>query len=166
MKRAMSSLGLGALITACAGAGASANATRSDRVDVPPPAPDAGEGTAENAPPREDPCAPGRFCPGTPSNALLAELRSVAAQTRACYERALKENPALEGRLAVALRVLEDGRACRAELTDDALQGGPDFQSCLVDTFARQLPAPQGGCVNTVVPLNFKIKQADGGAGP
>jgi hypothetical protein len=166
MTRAMPPLLLGALFAACAGAGTPTATTHGDPVDVPPAAPDAGETPAANAAPREDPCAPGRYCPGAPSNVLLAELRSVAAQTRACYERALKENPALEGRLAVALRVLEDGRACRAELTDDALQGGPDFQSCVVDTFARQLPAPQGGCVNTVVPLNFKIKQTDGGAGP
>ena len=113
-----------------------------------------------------EPCARGRYCGGSLPPALMAELRAIAGQTRACYDRALKTNPKLEGRLAVALRVLEDGRACPAELADDSLNGDDEFERCLVDTFARSYPAPREGCVNTVVPLNFKIRQADAGASP
>jgi hypothetical protein len=164
MTRALPLLALAAVVFACAASNPTTSTSQHEPVAVPPAA---SSGIAEpTEPAREEPCGPGRYCPGTPGNALMAELRAVAAQTRACYERALKANPKLEGRLAVALRVLEDGRACRAELADDALQGDAEFQRCLLDTFARQYPPPQAGCVNTMVPLNFRIQQTDGGAPP
>jgi hypothetical protein len=170
MTRSAGLIALGALVIAiaCAPASQQANTGQADPVTVPPVSGDANASDAAltEVEATNDPCARGRYCDGSLPPALMAELRAIAAQTRACYDRALKTNPQLEGRLAVALRVLEDGRACRAELADDSLNGDDEFERCLVDTFARAYPAPREGCVNTVVPLNFKIRQTDAGTSP
>jgi hypothetical protein len=171
MTRSAGLLAIGALVIAiaCAPASQQANTGPTDPVTVPPVSGDASTSDAaltELEPATNDPCARGRYCGGSLPPALMAELRAIAGQTRACYDRALKTNPELEGRLAVALRVLEDGRACPAELADDSLNGDNEFERCLVDTFARAYPAPREGCVNTVVPLNFKIRQSDAGTSP
>lgn len=97
-------------------------------------------------------------CKGTAPAALQSALRGKAGQARGCYERALRQNAALEGRLAIRVKVGTRGQVCNAGLETDALHD-PGVSQCVLQMFrAATLPAPSGGCVDTVVPMYFKPK--------
>lgn len=98
-------------------------------------------------------------CKGTATEALKSALRARAGQARTCYNRALRVNSMLEGKLSVAVRVSSSGNACSASVTSDSL-GDPSVSSCVVEKFrSGKYPTPQGGCVDTAIPLNFVKKQ-------
>jgi outer membrane biosynthesis protein TonB len=97
-------------------------------------------------------------CRGTASADLQSALRGKAGQARGCYERALRQNATLEGRLVVNVRVGPRGQVCSAGVATDALHDAAVSQ-CVVQMFrSAVLPAPAGGCVDTAVPMNFKPK--------
>ena len=97
-------------------------------------------------------------CKGSASGALQAALRTKAGQARGCYERALRQNATLEGRLIVNVRVGPRGQVCSATLGNDAL-GEAGVSQCVLQMFrSATLPAPTGGCVDTQVPMYFKPK--------
>lgn len=74
---------------------------------------------------------------------------------RACYEAALRDAPALWGRLAIRLHVTADGRV------DEAFQTGSTFpddrvvRCALRAARALSFPAPAGGDLRVVVPVRF-----------
>jgi|GEM_PF-1506328 len=77
---------------------------------------------------------------------------------RRCYERGLKRDPGLIGKLVLSIRVAPDGHVARAELGEG---GGPrlplDVEGCLQGEARRWLfPKPTGGSVMFEVPLNLK----------
>jgi hypothetical protein len=96
----------------------------------------------------------GGECSG-PSPQLQASLRGKAGQARGCYERALRQNNLLQGRMVVGVRIGSQGQVCNASIVQNAL-GDPGVASCVVQMFrAGTFPAPQGGCAEANVPLNF-----------
>jgi hypothetical protein len=96
----------------------------------------------------------GGECVG-PSPELQAALRGKAGQVRGCYERALRQNNLLQGRLVVSVRVGSAGQVCSANIVQDGL-GDPTVATCVVQRFrAGAFPAPQGGCAEANVPMNF-----------
>jgi hypothetical protein len=98
-------------------------------------------------------------CGGREAPQLRAVLSGKAAQARGCYERALRQNPQLEGRLAVAMRIGLQGQVCSASLVNDGL-GDPAVATCVLQNLrSMTYPAPKGGCVDVQVPMNFVPKK-------
>jgi hypothetical protein len=100
----------------------------------------------------------GGECTGTAPAALRSALMGKAGQARGCYERALRQNSMLQGRLVLNVRVGPQGQVCSATVASNGL-GDPGVASCVTQMFrSSALPAPQGGCVDTAVPMNFVPK--------
>jgi hypothetical protein len=98
----------------------------------------------------------GGKCSGTAPASLQSALSGAAAASRSCYERALRNNPMLQGRMTVSVRVASNGSVCSAGISQDGL-GSPDVSSCVKGLFSgRSFPAPTGGtCVDVNIPLSF-----------
>ncbi len=98
-------------------------------------------------------------CKGEPSPSLRSVLSGKAAQARGCYERALRQNNMLAGRLKVGLRISPTGAVCSANVTMNEL-GDPLVASCVVQMFrGSSFPAPTGGCVDAEVPMKFEPRK-------
>lgn len=77
---------------------------------------------------------------------------------KACYERALRRNPTLEGRVTIAFTVGGGGRVTSASASNDTI--GSEVSSCIVSRFqALRFPAPQGGNVTFSYPFFFQPAQ-------
>lgn len=97
-------------------------------------------------------------CNGTATSALRSALGGKAGAARRCYERALLQNSVLQGRMVVGVRVGSAGQVCSANITQNGV-GDPGLANCVVGMFrGSSFPAPQGGCVDTAVPMNFVPK--------
>jgi outer membrane biosynthesis protein TonB len=97
-------------------------------------------------------------CLGSPTAALQSALAGKAGASRRCYERALLQNATLQGRMKVAVRVGPQGQVCSASIAQNGV-GDPGLANCVVGMFrSSTFPPPQGGCVDTAVPMNFVPK--------
>ena len=132
----------------------------------PPPPPeeeDAGAEAGKVAPSEKSgknvgkgPCSPP--CTGKVTGTLQSALRGRAGQARRCYERALRLNPSLQGRLTVNVTVGSNGSVCSAGIGSNSL-GDQSVAMCVVGSFqGARLPPPQGGCVNAAVAVKFVPK--------
>jgi hypothetical protein len=98
-------------------------------------------------------------CSGDAPAGLRAALAGAANSVRGCYERALRQNETLQGKLVVAVKVGPHGAACGASLASDTL-GDPSVASCVLSKFrSGTFPAPIGGCVDVKVPISFQAKK-------
>jgi outer membrane biosynthesis protein TonB len=123
----------------------------------PPPEPDAGKKPTTRVMGGGGGGCAGE-CKGTATAALQSALAGKAGAARGCYERGLRQNAMLQGRLVVAVRVGPAGQVCSASVASNAL-GDPGVASCVVGLFrSSSFPAPTGGCVDTQVPMNFVPK--------
>ena len=140
----------------------SATATVDPGYDLPPPPPlDAGSDADPNAKQKVSSsgsaggtCA--GACEGTNSPALESALRGAASSSRGCYERALRNNSMLQGRLKLSVRVASNGNVCGASVVEDGLHS-PEVSSCVLSLFrSRPFPPPNGGsCVDVSIPVSF-----------
>ena len=97
-------------------------------------------------------------CTGTAPAALKSALAGRAGQARSCYERALRQNTMVQGRLVLNVRVGPNGQVCSAGVAQNSL-GDPGVTSCVLQKFrSGAFPAPQGGCIDAQVPMNFVPK--------
>lgn len=97
-------------------------------------------------------------CKGTEPGGLRGQLSGKAAQARGCYERALRQNAQLQGRMKVSLRIGPNGSVCSANVTQNEV-GDPGVATCVLSIFrTATFAAPQGGCVDAEVPLRFEPK--------
>jgi len=97
-------------------------------------------------------------CKGTATAALQSALAAKAGAARGCYERGLRQNATLQGRLVISVRVGPGGQVCSAGVASNGL-GDPGVASCVVGLFrSASFPSPEGGCVDTQVPMNFVPK--------
>jgi TonB family protein len=80
---------------------------------------------------------------------------------RRCYERRLKQNNTLAGRLEVGLTVGSGGQVQGARIVADSVRD-PDVAACVRQAVSgwRQ-PAPSGGCVNVTFPISFQPHAGD-----
>ncbi len=112
-----------------------------------------------DAPKASGPAGCSGKCEGRETSELLAALRLKGGQARGCYNRALRQNSAIEGKMTVALRLSPTGTVCSSSVQNDTV-GDPAVRSCVLEMFrSGKYPAPQGGCVEAAVPLNFVTKQ-------
>ena len=126
----------------------------------PPPPPvvetpvvDAGGGT-KVATAGGGPCAVQK-CGGKENNAILSALSARAGAARPCYERALRVNSGLQGKLTVNVRVDPQGNVCSASVLEDAIHS-VEVSNCVMGMFrSAKFPPPTGGCIDARVPLSF-----------
>lgn len=131
----------------------------------PPPPPPPQEETPDAGTPEKQPvkrpsggggCA--GDCTGQATSQLQAQLRARGAQARPCYERALRQNDHLQGRMQINLRIGPNGNVCSANVGLNEI-GDTGVATCVLQMFrSSTFPAPQGGCVDVVVPLRFEPK--------
>lgn len=80
---------------------------------------------------------------------------------RRCYERRLKQNNTLAGRLEVGLTVGSGGQVQGARIVSDSVRD-PDVAACVRQAVSGwRLPAPTGGCVNVTFPISFTPRAGD-----
>lgn len=98
-------------------------------------------------------------CTGTATGPLTGALQGRAGQSRGCYERALRNNSTLQGRLVMSVTVGPEGQVCNAGIAENTL-GDPAVATCVLQMFrgGGTLPRPKGGCVNVNVPISFVPK--------
>ncbi len=126
----------------------------------PPPEPSASAEavTEEVKPRRSGPAGCAGPCEGTEPPGLQGQLAAKAALARGCYERALRQNSTLQGRMRVSLRIAPNGSVCSASVSQNEL-GDAGVASCVSQIFrSATFAAPQGGCVDAAVPLRFAPK--------
>ena len=137
--------------------------------DAPPPPPPPAAAATEEPPPGDPkqskttaasgPSGCSDPCVGEASATLRSALSGKAGLARGCYERALRQNPMLQGRVTVQVRVSPAGRACSVGMVENSLND-PAVTGCITRNFSNNLyPPPQGGCVDVKVPMNFMAKQ-------
>ena len=94
-------------------------------------------------------------CSGTGNTAISTAISARAGAARPCYERALRVNSALQGKLMVSVRVDPQGNVCGASVAQDAIHS-PEVTNCVLGIFrSAKFPAPSGGCLEVQVPLSF-----------
>ncbi|AKU97071.1 hypothetical protein AKJ09_03735 [Labilithrix luteola] len=92
-----------------------------------------------------------------PPEVIQRIVRQNFGRFRLCYEKGLKSNPSLEGRVSVKF-VID-----RAGAVSDAKDGGSDLPhadtvSCVVQSFAKlSFPQPESGNVTVVYPVIFAL---------
>jgi hypothetical protein len=126
----------------------------------PPPAPTASVDAGPDKPIRRagGPAGCAGPCEGSEPPGLQGQLAAKAGLARGCYERALRQNPTLAGRLLVAVKVGTTGSVCSASIAQNEL-GDPGVASCVAQIFrSATFAAPQGGCVDAQVPIKFSPK--------
>ncbi len=97
-------------------------------------------------------------CSGNATSALRSALGARGAMARSCYNTALRRNPNLAGKMTMSVRISPNGTVCSARVSSNSL-GDAGVASCAAAKFrAAKFPAPDGGCVDTAVPLNFTKK--------
>jgi hypothetical protein len=94
-------------------------------------------------------------CSGAGNSALNSAISSRAGAARPCYERALRVNSTLQGKLMVSVRVDPQGNVCGASVAQDAIHS-TEVTNCVLGIFrTAKFPAPTGGCLEVQVPLSF-----------
>ncbi len=91
-----------------------------------------------------------------------AEIRRVVQADRPkyqqCYEAALTKSPTLAGKVSVHFIVGVDGSVASAENSGSTLADAK-VVDCVVQAFSKlRFPAPKGGTVDIVYPLDFGTK--------
>ena len=133
----------------------------------PPPLPD----LPPPPPPEEPDAGPqkivrkgsgGGRCNGTIDAAAVRRYaQQHSGSLRRCYERRLKQNNTLSGRLEIGLTVGSGGQVQGARITSDSVRD-PEVAACVRQAVGSwRLPAPQGGCVNVAYPISFTPRAGD-----
>ena len=115
----------------------------------------AGERTVKGAIKTEAPAVDGELDP----NMVAKEVRSRLGAIKACYERALKRNPNLSGKVVIHWTITQAGTVSGVGVEQDTL-GDAEVASCIKSLIARwRFPAPSGGSVDVSFPFVFQASQ-------
>jgi outer membrane biosynthesis protein TonB len=77
------------------------------------------------------------------------------AAIKGCYERSLKRNPSLSGKIVVRWTITAAGTVQGVEIDSDTI-GDPDIVSCIKGLIGRwRFAAPSGGSVEVSFPFLF-----------
>jgi outer membrane biosynthesis protein TonB len=87
------------------------------------------------------------------------EVRTRIGAIKACYERSLKRNPNLSGKIKVRWTITAAGTVSGVEIEEDSM-GDTEVTSCIKGLVGRwRFPAPSGGSVDVVYPFVFQSSQ-------
>lgn len=88
-------------------------------------------------------------------SAIAKVVKSRLTAVKECYERELKRNPQLAGKVVIRFTIEEDGRVTGVAVEESSL-GDPNVGSCIVSRFERfRFPKPDGGAVTVSYPFIF-----------
>lgn len=103
----------------------------------------------------EAPAVDGELDPGI----VAKEVRSRLGAVKACYERALKRNPRLSGKIVLHWTITAAGTVTAVETETDTM-GDNEVTGCIRSLIARwRFPAPSGGSVEVSFPFVFQSSQ-------
>jgi outer membrane biosynthesis protein TonB len=103
----------------------------------------------------EAPSVDGELDPSLVSKEVRARMGAI----KACYERSLKRNPNLSGKIKVRWTITAAGTVSGVEIEDDSMGDG-EVSSCIKGLVSRwRFPAPSGGSVEVVFPFVFQSSQ-------
>jgi hypothetical protein len=86
-------------------------------------------------------------------------VRTRLGAIKACYERALKRNPTLSGKVVIHWTITQAGTVSGVDVEQDTL-GDAEVASCIKALVARwRFPAPSGGSVDVSFPFVFQSSQ-------
>lgn len=92
------------------------------------------------------------------ADAVRATVGRALGGIKACYERALRRNPTLGGRVSVVFTVGGGGRVVSASANNNTV--APEVGSCIVGRIrSLRFPPPQGGNVTFSYPFFFQPAQ-------
>lgn len=92
-------------------------------------------------------------------NIVSKEVRARMGAIKACYERALKRNPSLSGKIKVHWTITPAGTVSGVDIEEDTL-GDSEVSGCIKGLVARwRFPAPSGGAVEVSFPFVFTASQ-------
>ncbi len=90
---------------------------------------------------------------------VAKEVKARIGAIKACYERALKRNPALSGKIVVHWTITAAGTVSGVDIEQDSI-GDSEVASCIKGLVARwRFPAPSGGAVEVSYPFVFQSSQ-------
>ena len=92
-------------------------------------------------------------------NIVAKEVKSRLGAVKACYERALKRNPTLSGKVIVHWTITAAGTVSGIDVENDTL-GDSEVTNCIKSLISRwRFPAPSGGSVEVSFPFVFQASQ-------
>lgn len=81
-------------------------------------------------------------------------IRGQLGGIRSCYERSLRNNPTLSGRIDVRFTIGESGRA--TSVSPSGMSAAPEVGTCIANAIRRiAFPRPTGGAVEFSFPFTF-----------
>lgn len=82
-------------------------------------------------------------------------VKSRMSSIKECYERELKRNPKLAGKVVVRFTIDEEGRVTQTAIEENTL-GDKAVAACIISRFERfRFPKPEGGSVPVAYPFIF-----------
>jgi outer membrane biosynthesis protein TonB len=92
-------------------------------------------------------------------NIVAKEVRARIGAIKACYERALKRNPNLSGKVVIHWTITPAGTVSGVDIEQDTL-GDSEVTNCIKQLVSRwRFPAPSGGAVEVSYPFVFQSSQ-------
>lgn len=136
-----------------------------DDIGLPPPIVDAGPskpnssgGTQASAGANQ---CDVKKCSGRSTSELETALNFRVRQAHRCYDNALGQDPTLRGKITIAVRVGSNGASCPNGVSVASNEmGSPTVAQCVAGYFrGANFSAPQGGCADINIPINFVPRQ-------
>ena len=134
-----------------------------DDIGLPPPIVDAGS----TKPTTNTQVASGanqcdaKKCNGRSTSELETALNFRVRQAHRCYDNALGQDPTLRGKITIAVRVGSNGSSCPNGVSIASNEmGSQTVAQCVAGYFrGANFSAPQGGCADINIPINFVPRQ-------
>lgn len=90
------------------------------------------------------------------TDAVARTIRLGMGAVTSCYQRALKRNPNLSGKIVVRLSINTMGAVTKVAIDSDSI-GDPQVTSCIQSYASRwRFPPPEGGTAEVAVPFVFQ----------
>lgn len=88
------------------------------------------------------------------SGKLMTMIRRRSGQFKYCYERELKSNPSLQGKLKLRVTIALNGRVSGTETEENSLNA--QVERCIIGILKRwSFPKPEGEAATVVIPFFF-----------
>lgn len=129
---------------------------------LPPPLPEEPDASVPEKIVKKGGGGGGGRCNGSvDTSAVRRYAQQNSGSLRRCYERRLKQNNQLAGRLEIGMTIGSGGQVQGARIVSDSVHD-PEVASCVRQAVSGwRMPAPQGGCVNVSYPISFAPRAGD-----
>lgn len=86
-------------------------------------------------------------------------IKSNSNKVRACYERELKVNNLLQGKVTTSILINQDGTVANVKFISDSVGSQPMRQCIKQEIVSWRFPKPEGGRAEVQFPFKFEPKQ-------